>query len=103
MPAVRNGKSQAKDFCDGVRKGRGRRAKRVCSLFVPFAVAFAAAGTYLADTVEDKVGDQFSVANSLPTVNSPERSVSRESEAAAKRMDTAEASMTRCWCRFKRA
>ena len=33
----------------------------------------------------------------LPTVTCPERSVSRESEAAAKRTDTAEASLTRCW------
>jgi hypothetical protein len=39
----------------------------------------------------------FLIANALPTVNGPERSVSRESEAAAKRTDTAEASMTRCW------
>src|SRR5215207_292721 len=37
------------------------------------------------------------LATALPTVNGPERSVSRESVAAAKRKATAQASMTRCW------
>ena len=100
MPVVRNDKSQAKDFYDGEPKGRSWRAKRVCSLFV--LVALVASGTYVAGAVEVRVGI-FIVANSLPTLNSPERSVSRESEAAAKRKDTAEASLTRCWCQFKRA
>jgi hypothetical protein len=100
MPVVRNAKSQAKDFCDGAPKGRGRRARRACSRFVLIAVA--ALGTYLGGAVEVKVGN-FTVAYSPPKVNSPERSVSRDSEAAAKRKDTAEASMTRCWCQFQRA
>jgi hypothetical protein len=38
----------------------------------------------------------ISLAFALPTVNGPERSVSRESVAAAKRKATAQASMTRC-------
>jgi hypothetical protein len=57
----------------------------------------SALGTYVAGAVEVRVGI-FIGANSLPTLNSPERSVSRESEASAKRKDTAEASLTRCWC-----
>ena len=100
MPVVHNDKSQADDFCDGGPKGRGRRARRVCSWFV--LLALAAGGIYTGGTVEIGVGG-FSLAYSLPTVNGPERSVSRESEAAAKRKDTAEASMTRCWCQFYRA
>jgi hypothetical protein len=59
------------------------------------------AGAYLTGTVEVRFG--ILLANALPTMNGPERSVSRESEAYAKRRDTAEASMTRCWCQFKRA
>jgi len=39
----------------------------------------------------------------LPTVTCPELSVSRASEAAAKRKDTAQASSTPCWRQFKRA
>ena len=39
----------------------------------------------------------------LPTVNGPERSVSRESVAAAKRKATAHASKTRCWRQVSRA
>jgi hypothetical protein len=100
MSAVRNAKSRAKDFYDGGPKGRGRRAKSVRSRFVLFAIA--ALGIYVAGAVEVRFGI-FLVANALPTVNGPERSVSRDSEAAAKRTDTAEASMTRCWRQFKRA
>ena len=38
----------------------------------------------------------ISLASALPTVNGPERSVSRESVAAAKRKATAHASITPC-------
>jgi hypothetical protein len=99
MPAVHNEKSRAKDFYAGRPKGRRRRAKSACSWFVLAALTMA--GAYLTGTVEVRVG--VLLANALPTVNGPERSVSRESEAYAKRRDTAEASMTRCWCQFKRA
>jgi hypothetical protein len=102
MPVVHNDKSKAKGFYDGGRQRRGRHAKCACSCFVLVGAGFAALGTYITGTVEVRVGD-FTVANTLPTVNSPEQSVSRESEAAAKRKDTAEASMTRCWCQFQRA
>jgi hypothetical protein len=100
MPMVRNAKSKAKGFHDGGSTGRGRRAKHGCSWFV--LVALAALGAYTTPAVEVRVGN-FLIANTLPTVKSPEQSVSRASEAAAKRKDTAEASMTRCWCQFKRA
>jgi hypothetical protein len=100
MPLVHNGKSKAKDIHDGGPKGRGRRAIRACSCFV--LLALGALGAGVGGAVGVQVGD-FSVAITLPTVNSPEQSVSRESEAAAKRKDTAEASMTRCWCQFQRA
>jgi hypothetical protein len=100
MPVVRNDVGQAKGFCAGGSTGRGWRAKRACSWFV--LIALAAVGAYVTGTVEVRFGN-FVVAGALPTVNSPERSVSRESEAAAKLTDTAEASMTRCWSQFNRA
>jgi len=100
MPEVRKPKSQAKDFCDGGRKGRVRRAKSGPSRFV--LIALVALGTYLAGIVGFPVGD-FLVANSLPTVKSPAQRLSSESKAAATRRDTAKASMTPCWCQFKRA
>ncbi len=59
-------------------------------------------GTCLNATVEVHF-DNFRVVESISKVNGPERSVSRESEAAAKRTDTAEASKTLSWCQFKRA
>jgi len=40
---------------------------------------------------------RIALATALPTANGPERSVSRASEAAAKRKDTAHASTTRGW------
>ncbi len=100
MPAVRNDKSRAKDFYAGEPKGRGRRAKFSRSCFV--LLAAVALGTYMFGVVELRLSI-FLFANALPTVNGPEPSVPRESEAAAKRKATAEASMTRCWCQFKRA
>jgi hypothetical protein len=45
--------------------------------------------------VDVRIG--ISLASALPTVNGPERSVSRESVAAAKRKGTAHASITPCW------
>ena len=83
MPVVLNAKSRAEGFCDGGRRGRGRRAK------LP---AVAVTWTGIVD-----VRISISLAAALPTVNGPERSVSRESVAAAKRKDTAQASITRCW------
>ena len=44
--------------------------------------------------VDVRVG--ISLATALPTVNGPERSVSRESVAAAKRKATAQASIKTC-------
>jgi hypothetical protein len=53
------------------------------------------------ETVEIRIG--FSLATGLPTVNGPERSVSRASVAAAKRKDPAQAAMTPCWRQVLRA
>jgi hypothetical protein len=94
MPVVRNAKSRAEGFCNGGRRGRGRRAKfRLCSWFV--LLAAAAGWTTWTGTVD--VRGSISLASALPTVNGPERSVSRESVAAAKRKATAHASITPCW------
>jgi len=99
MPELHNDKSRAKGFYNGGRRGRGRRAKHACSLFVLAAVI--AIGLIGAGAVE--FGTRIFVASDLPTVNGPELSVSRASEAAAKRKDTAQASSTPCWRQFKRA
>jgi len=99
MPVVRNVKGRAKGFCDGGQRGRGRRAKIVCSWFV--LSALLAGGISRADFVELDVG--FSLAFALPTVNGPERSVARESVSAAKRKDAAQASITPCWRHVSRA
>jgi hypothetical protein len=100
MPVVRNGKSRAKGFCNGGRRGRGRRARlSLCSWFV--LSGLAAAGMTWTPIVDVRIG--ICLATALPTVNGPERSVSRESVAAAKRKATAQASMTRCWPQVSRA
>ena len=54
----------------------------------------ATAATWMG-IVDVRIG--IRLATALPTVNGPERSVSRESVAAAKRKATAQASITRCW------
>jgi hypothetical protein len=77
---------------DGGRQGRGRRARigPVHELFcclLGVAVAWMEIGY---------VRSAISLAFVLPTVNGPQRSVSRESVAAAKRKDTALASITTC-------
>jgi hypothetical protein len=100
MPVVRNVKSRAKDFYDGGRRGRGRRAKFVCSCFVLAANLWL--GASWADVGEVRFG-VILLATALPTVNGPEHSVSRDSEAAAKRTDPALASITRCWRHVFRA
>jgi hypothetical protein len=92
MPVVRNSQSWAKDFCDGGRRGRGRRAKCICSRFV-LRCLFGIVATWMG--IVD-VRTAFCLASALPTVNGPERSVSRESVAAAKRKATAHASLTPC-------
>jgi hypothetical protein len=100
MPVVRNAKSRAEGFCDGGRRGWGRRAKlHLCSWFV--LAGLVAAGAAWMGAVDARIN--FSLAAALPTVNGPERSVSRESVAAAKRKATAHASMTRCWRQVSRA
>jgi hypothetical protein len=93
MPAVQNAKSRAMGFYNGGRRGRGRRAKGVCSWIV--LAVFGLMGLSSADTGGIKV--KVFLAAALPTVNGPERSVSRASEAAAKRQDTAAASITLGW------
>jgi hypothetical protein len=93
MPVVRNTKSRAMDFCDGGRRGRGRHAKfSTCSRFV--LAGLSAALTMWMGIVDVRV--KISLASALPTVTCPERSVSRESVAAAKRKATAHASITPC-------
>ena len=99
MPEVRNDQSRAKDFQNGGWRGRVRRANRACSRFVlAAAIAVGLIGT---GAVELTV--RISLAPDLPTGNGPELSVSRASEAAAKRKDTAQASSTPCWRQFNRA
>jgi hypothetical protein len=91
MPEVRNSKSRARGFYEGGARGRSRRAIVGCPWFV-LGNLFAAL-TYQTQTVRVQF-DGAVLANAFLTVNGPERSVSRESEAAAKRTDTAEASLT---------
>ena len=100
MPKVHKIKSGAKGFCEGRPKGRGRSAKTSRSRFV--LVALVAAGAYVAGTAWEftvKIVDL----SDLTTVICPEPSVSRASEAAAKRKDPADASVTFCWRQFQRA
>jgi hypothetical protein len=98
MPEVHNFKSQAKDFYGRGRAERGRRAKTARSLFV--LIALWASGTYVSGAVDVRLGRS---AEALPTVKGPERSVSRASEASAKRRDRAEASKTQSFRHFQRA
>ncbi len=77
----------------GGRRGRGRRAKSSArSLFVLFGLSAVMAAWMGA--VDEQTA--ISLASALPTVNGPERSVSRESVPAAKRKATARASITTC-------
>ena len=93
MPVVRNTKSRAKDFCDGGRRGRGRRAKLGIRSRSVLSCLFGIAVTWMG-IVDAR--NAICLASALPTVNGPERSVSRESVAAAKRKATAQASIKTC-------
>jgi hypothetical protein len=100
MPVVHNAESRAEGFCDGGRAGRRRRSKlHVRSWFV--LGGFVVALTAWMENVDVRIG--IRLATALPTVNGPERSVLRESVAAAKRKATAQASITRCWRQVSRA
>jgi hypothetical protein len=89
MPVVRKEKSRAKDFYDGAWKGRARHTKQLCSWFVLCFVLSMRA------TVQVDID--------LQTVICQVPSVSRESGAAAKLQQPADASLTICWCQFKQA
>ena len=89
MPVVHNTKSRARDFCYGARKGRARRAKTECSLFV-LALAMT-------------VGTAVRVGVDLQTVICQEPRVSRESVARTKLQHPADASLTIWWLQFKQA
>jgi hypothetical protein len=88
MPAVRNKKSQAKDFYDGAGKGRGRYANTSCSWFV--LLGFAVSGS-------------FGLSLEFRTTTCQVPSVSRESAPAAKLHQPADASATFGWRQFKQA
>jgi hypothetical protein len=89
MPVVRNDKSRARDFYDGARKGRARRANAGCSWFV-LALGMA-------------MGTAVKVGVDLQTVICQEPSVSRESVAGTKLQHPADASLTIWWSQFKQA
>jgi hypothetical protein len=89
MPVVRKEKSRAKDFYDEAWKGRARFTKRYCSCFV------LTIGIAMSTTVR--------VHLDLQTVICQVPSVSRESGAAAKLQQPADASLTICWCPFEQA
>jgi hypothetical protein len=89
MPVVRNTKSRARDFYDGTRKGRVRRASPSCSWFV----------LYLGIAMGTAVGVEFD----LKTVICQERSVSRESVAGTQLQPPADASLTIWWRQFEQA
>jgi hypothetical protein len=89
MPVVRKEKSRAKDFYDEAWKGRARFTKRRCSWF------FLALAIAMSITVQVNLD--------LQTVICQVPSVSRESGAAAKLQQPADASLTICWCPFEQA
>jgi hypothetical protein len=89
MPVVHKEKSRVKDFYDGAWKGRARTTKQRCSWFVLF-LSLAMSATVRVDL-------------DLQTVICQVPSVSRESGAAAKLQQPADASLTICWCQFKQA
>jgi hypothetical protein len=89
MPVVRKEKSRAKDFYDGAWKGRARFTKQLCSWFV-LTLGIAVSSTVQVDL-------------DLQTVICQVPSVSRESGAAAKLKQPADASLTICWCPFEQA
>jgi hypothetical protein len=88
MPEVRNDESQAEDFYDGVRKGRGRCANTSCSWFVLFLLFMSG---------------PFGVSLELRATTCQVPSVSRESAPAAKLQHPADASATIGWRQFKQA
>jgi hypothetical protein len=89
MPVVRKEKSRAKHFYDGAWKGWARITKQRCSWFVLIL------GLTVSITVRSDLD--------LQTVICQVPSVSRESGAAAKLQQPADASLTICWCQFKQA
>jgi hypothetical protein len=89
MPKVRKSKSRAKDYSDGARKGRERRANSACSWFVLLGGLAVAAG--------------WVVSIDLQTVICQVPSVSRAIVAAAKLQQPADASKTLRWRPFNQA
>ena len=86
MPVVHNAKSRARDFCYGASRSRARHANNGRSWFV-LALAIS-------------LGTVRTGGFDLQTVICLEPSVSRESVAAAKLQDPADASLTIWWRPF---
>ena len=89
MPVVHNAKSRARGLYDEAPKGRGRPANSACSWFV-LALGIAMNAAVVAGL-------------DLQTVICDEPTVSRESVAATKLKQPADASVTIWWRQFKQA
>jgi hypothetical protein len=96
MSVVRNKKRRTSDICDGTPKGWGRCADTVRSCFV--LALFV--GTFLANNLITEVRRCGSGTVDRTAVICHEPSVSRESVAAAKLQDPADASLTIWWHPF---
>jgi hypothetical protein len=96
MSVVHNTKRRANDICDGAPKGWARCADTVRSCFVLVLLA----GAYLSNNIVVGVSRCYLGAVDPMTVICHEPSVSRESVAAAKLQDPADASLTIWWRPF---
>jgi hypothetical protein len=96
MSVVRNKKRRTSDICDGTPKGWGRCVDTVRSCFVLTLLA----GAGLANNLITEVRRCSSGTVDQTVVICHEPSVSRESVAAAKLQDPADASLTIWWRPF---
>jgi hypothetical protein len=96
MSVVRNKKRRTSDICDGTPKGWGRCVDTVSSWFVLSLLV----GTFLTNNLVAEVRRCFPGMVDQTTVICHEPSVSRESVAAAKLQDPADASLTIWWLPF---
>ena len=99
MSVVRNKERRTDGICDGAPKGRGRCVDTVRSWFVLLVLA----GACLANTLVMGVDRACSRLVDQTPVICHEPSVSRESVAAAKLQDPADASLTIWWQPFWQA
>jgi hypothetical protein len=96
MSVVRNKKRRTSDICDGMPKGWGRCADTFRSCFVLALLA----GASLANNLITEVHRCSLATVDRTAVICHEPSVSRESVAAAKLQDPADASLTIWWRPF---